>query len=192
MKRPAGAFACAANYVTIGEAAPPHRRVNRGNTSKRYNSVRDRERIEARGALRVPAILLMVCVLPWFAGAADNGVEFPSIGPGREIESSVDVSSSGSGFRTFTFEIPEDAFAVRISIDDAPADLDLFLQHGREIQSYEYVDSMSASEDYNESLFVSRLSDPPLQNGTYYVDVVYQRASVPFHNWKRMKERKAS
>ncbi len=133
-------------------------------------------------------ILLMGCFFPWFAGAADNGVEYPSIGPGRRIESSVDVSSSGSGFKTFTFEIPEDAFAVRISIEDAPADLDLFLKHGREIQSYEYVDSMSASEDYNETLFVSRLSDPPLQNGTYYVDVVYQRASVPFHNWKRLKE----
>ncbi len=142
----------------------------------------------AGGVLFIASLLLYNSMAVDTLAAAEEGMDYPLMRPGRSVSSSVDVSSSGSGFKTFRFSVPGDAFAVRLSISDAPADLDLFVQHGREIQSYEYVDSVSASEDYNETLFLSRLSDPPLQDGTYYVDVVYQRASVPFHNWKRLKE----
>jgi S1-C subfamily serine protease len=147
-----------------------------------------RMNMRAGWGLLISAMLITVFSAAPALRAADTETDYPVIRQGHRVSSSVDVSNNGSGFRTFTFHVPNDTFAVRLSISNAPADLDLFLQHGREIQSYEYVDSMSASEDYNETLFVSRLSDPPLQDGRYYVDVVYQRATVPFHDWERLKE----
>ncbi len=143
----------------------------------------------------VPAPILGPLILVLFflafpvleARAAEDHGDFPELRARRPVSSSVDVSREGSGYRTFTFEVPDDAFAVRLRISKSPADLDLFIQQGSEIQSYDYVDFLSTSEDYNESLFISRLSDPPLKDGLYYVDVVYQRASVPFKNWKRLE-----
>lgn len=120
--------------------------------------------------------------------AAEEYADYPSLSEEKEVESTVDISSTGNGFRTFTCKIPEDTFAVRFNISDAPADLDIYVKHGSEIQSYEYADTMSGSEDYNETLFISRLSDPPLKDGVYYIDVVYQRASAPFRKWERLKK----
>ena len=108
--------------------------------------------------------------------------------PGIRVSSSVPLSKDAGGYKTFTFEVEPDTFAVRLSISEAPADLDLFLKHNQDIENYDFVDTFSADEDFNEVLFLSRLSDPPLQDGTYFVDVVYQRASHPFEKWNRLKE----
>ena len=114
--------------------------------------------------------------------------DYRQLRPGTAVSAAVPLSKEGDGYTTFTFEVEPDTFAVRLSISNAPADLDLYLNHNRDIQNYDSVDSFSAAADYNEILFLSRLSDPPLQEGRYYVDVVYQRASFPFEKWNRLRE----
>ncbi len=132
----------------------------------------------------VAILLMLVLIAPLCAQSQKS----TSLRPGVQVSSSVPLSKDGGGYKTFTFEVPSNTFAIRLSISDAPADLDLYLNHNQDIQSYDYVDSFSAAEDYNEVLFLSRLSDPPLQEGLYYVDVVYQRSSLPFEKWNRLME----
>ncbi len=114
--------------------------------------------------------------------------DYMELTPGVRASSSVPLSKEGGGYQTFTFEVKPNTFAVRLSISEAAADLDIFLNHNQDIQNYDFVDAFSADEDYNEVLFLSRLSDPPLQAGTYFVDIVYQRASLPFEKWNRLSE----
>ncbi|MFW6207062.1 MAG: trypsin-like peptidase domain-containing protein [Spirochaetota bacterium] len=128
--------------------------------------------------------MMLVLIAPIYAQSQKN----TNLRPDAQVSSSVPLSKDGGGYKTFTFEVPPDTFAIRLSISDAPADLDLYLNYNEDIQNYEHVDSFSAAEDYNEVLFLSRLSDPPLQEGRYYVDVVYQRSSLPFEKWNRLRE----
>jgi S1-C subfamily serine protease len=121
-------------------------------------------------------------------GQDSGDARIATLRPGEPISSSVNISREGSAFTTFSFTVPEDVFGVKIALSGAEADLDLFLKQGKEIRSYEYVDANSTSEDYNETLFITRLSNPPLESGRYFVDVVYQRVTAPFENWKRMRE----
>lgn len=154
----------------------------------------------------VAVLLMLVLLSPLYAQSYGNSAgggssavrsgteqnrqdqDYRRLSPGTRVSSSVPLSKEGGGYKTFTFEVEPDTFAIRLSISDAPADLDLYLNYNQDIQNYDYVDSFSADEDYNEVLFLSRLSDPPLQEGLYYVDVVYQRASMPFEKWNRLQE----
>jgi S1-C subfamily serine protease len=138
---------------------------------------------------RLLPVLVLCAVLTVPAAGQDGGsTQVITLTPGATVSSAVDISADGSAFTTFSFEVPDDAFGVKIRITGAEADLDLFLKQGEEIRSYEYVDANSSSEDFNETLFITRLSDPPLENGRYYVDVVFQRVTAPFDNWKRLRE----
>jgi S1-C subfamily serine protease len=132
-------------------------------------------------------MILLAAAVP---AAAQNGApaQITPLQADSPRSAVVDISEEGGAFTTFSFEVPDDAFGVKVSLSGAEADLDLFLKHGEEIRSYEYVDASSTSEDYNESLFITRLSDPPLRDGRYYVDVVYQRVSAPFEEWRRLRE----
>lgn len=154
---------------------------------ERYGQVKTYKREYRRGALLFLLILLLSAGAAVNSAAADFENEYPVLEDGEAVESSVDISSTGSGYRTFVIDVPEDAFAVRLSVSGAPADLDLFMLHEREIENYQYVDHKSTREDYNETLFVSRISETPLQDGKYYIDVAYQRSILPFHNWKRLR-----
>ncbi len=161
-----------------------------GNTTckERNGQVKTYKREYRRGSLLFILIVLLSTGAVVNSAAADFEDEYPVLEEGETVESSVDISSSGSGYRTFVIDVPEDAFAVRLSISDAPADLDLFMLHEREIENYQHVDYKSTREDYNETLFVSRVSDTPLQDGKYYIDVAYQRSILPFDKWKRLKD----
>jgi len=139
----------------------------------------------------LPVLLLWVGVWgvsPLAAQQGNGAGQIKTIEPGEEVSSIVDISKEGSSFTTFRFTVPENAFGVKVELRGAKGDLDLFLKRGEEIRDYDYVDATSTSEDYNESLFITRLSDPPLESGKYYVDVVYQRVTTPFKGWKRLRE----
>ncbi|MFO7677278.1 MAG: serine protease [Thermoplasmatota archaeon] len=118
----------------------------------------------------------------------NNEQSYQRLRPDAQISASVPLSNEGWGYKTFTFEVKPDIFAVRLALSEAPADLDLYIKHNEEIQSYDSVDTYSDSHDYNEVLFLSSLSDPPLQEGKYYIDVVYPQESLPFHKWNRLQE----
>lgn len=131
------------------------------------------------------AILVMLVLIP---ALYSQDQDYRRLTPGEREDSSVPLSGEDGGYKTFTFEVEPDTFAIRLSISDAPADLDIYLKHKQEIQNYDYVDTFSSDGDYNEVLFLSRLSDPPLRDGKYFVDVVYQRSALPFQKWSRLKE----
>ena len=80
---------------------------------------------------------------------------------------------------TFTFRVPKNAYAVRISLTDAGADLDLFVNPGGPVKSSADALYISEKEDYNETVYISRQDEKPLESGIYYVGVVYQLESLP-------------
>ncbi|MFO7731685.1 MAG: serine protease [Spirochaetia bacterium] len=131
-------------------------------------------------------LLFFLLVSPLWGQRDDQS--YQRLRPNTQLSASIPLSKEGGGYKTFTFEVEPDTFAVRLSLSEAPADLDLYIKHNEEIQSYDFVDAYSDSQDYNEVLFLSSLSDPPLKEGKYYIDVVYPRESPPFHKWNRLQE----
>ncbi len=105
---------------------------------------------------------------------------------GRVMSGNIDLSEEGQSYQTYKFKVPEDTFAVRLTLKDSPADLDLFIKRGEEIQSYDLVDFFSTEEDYNESILITRLSEIPLESDIYYVDISYQRESLPLIDGNRV------
>ena len=101
---------------------------------------------------------------------------------GRTISGNIDLSEDGKSYQTFKFKVSSDIFAVRLSIKNSPADLDIFINRGEEIKSYDLVDYFSTEEKYNESILITRLSEIPLEDDVYYVDISYQRDSLPLIN----------
>lgn len=98
---------------------------------------------------------------------------------GRLASGRIDLSEDGMAYQTYQFKVPADTFAVRLTVSNSPADLDIFVKRGEEIQNYELADYSSSKEDYNESLLITRLSDLPLEEDVYYVDISYQRDTLP-------------
>lgn len=97
----------------------------------------------------------------------------------------IDLSEDGKAYQTFQFKVPSDVFSVRLTVSNSPADLDIYIKRGEEIQSYDLIDYSSTREDHNESLLITRLSDLPLEDGIYYVDISYQRDILPVINERR-------
>lgn len=98
---------------------------------------------------------------------------------GRVISGNIDLSEDGQSYQTFKFKVTAETFSVSLTLKNSPADLDIFVKRGEEIQSYDLVDYFSTEEDYNESILITRLSEIPLENDVYYVDISYQRDSLP-------------
>ncbi len=131
-------------------------------------------------------ILLAGTCLPGFAQDIEEPARLLSFN--RQYKGSVPLSSQGAGYTTYALRVDADVFAVKISLKDAPADLDIYVNYGSPIVDYGQADISQASRDYNETLFLSRLSPNPLQTGVYYMDIVYQGRYAPLQNYRRMKE----
>jgi hypothetical protein len=83
-------------------------------------------------------------------------------------------------WQTFLLEVPEDAVAVTLNVEGAGVDLDLFARHGAPIESYDSDAEHSATSFlYNDTLRITRASEPPLKPGTYWVDVAYNLGGEP-------------
>lgn len=102
--------------------------------------------------------------------------------PGIMYATELAVTEGRTDYLTYSVSVPEDAVAMEIKISHAPADLDIFVNHGSEVKSYESAQIFGISEQFNESLFFTRFSDPPLQPGVYFFDIVYQRHRLPVKN----------
>ncbi len=132
-------------------------------------------------------ILIMVFVL-LFSPVLSFSLEKSAKGDllsGRLVSGHIDMSNGGLSYQTFKFKVSSDVFAVKITVSNSPADLDVFIKKGSEIENYDNVDYSSTQDAYNESLLISRLSELPLEDGTYYLDVSYQRDTLPVINGKR-------
>lgn len=136
--------------------------------------------------------LFIILVLSFSAisplAALEKQKDFQSLVPGVAAEGTIDVSEKGAGYATYRFTVPEKVFGVELRLSNAPADLDLFVQYGSDIRSYDYVDFSSTTDNYGETIFFSRLTEPPLRSGTYYVDVAYQRTGRPRIDGKQVEK----
>ena len=108
------------------------------------------------------------------------------ITPGTVVTGKLDLKVKN--YETFAFQVQPDTFAVEIDLSGAPADLDLFVKHGMKIENYDDVDYTASTDNYSEKIIITRLSDPILREGTYYIDVAYQRDVLPAVKNRRVAE----
>lgn len=127
---------------------------------------------------RVGLLILFLCfprpILP-----LPTDLPGKSLNPGVTTAGEITVRTGISNYATFHFQVPDTVYAVRVSLSGSPADLDLYLKQDVEIHDYRFVDAAGASEAYNESLFITRMSDPPLTSGIYFLDVAYRQGVYP-------------
>jgi S1-C subfamily serine protease len=89
----------------------------------------------------------------------------------------------GDGRQTATYQIivRDDVFSIEVELAESPADLDLFLNDpGGELVTYSELTS------YNETLYLSRATDPPLHSGRFTLEVVYQFDRPPTQGGRRL------
>jgi S1-C subfamily serine protease len=82
-------------------------------------------------------------------------------------------------YASYAFDVDDSVWAVKISVSSLNADMDLFVEFGRQLTDYESAGIKSETSFYNETLVVSRLSSPALKTGRYYVDAAYLGAPLP-------------
>ncbi|MDC7125575.1 MAG: trypsin-like peptidase domain-containing protein [Spirochaetales bacterium] len=80
---------------------------------------------------------------------------------------------------TFSFRVSNNTYAVKLSILGSAADLDLFVYRAVKDSDYTNADYVSETDLYNDSIFITRQSDTPLESGIYYVTVAYQYDYLP-------------
>lgn len=119
-------------------------------------------------------VLSLILFFP-FSGYGQIREVRPNVVYATEIE----LTKMYTDYLSYSVTVPEDAQGMRISIFNSPADLDIFVQHGEEIEDYESVAVYGISEQYNETIFFTRFSDPPLTTGKYFFDIAYQRKNFP-------------
>jgi len=98
------------------------------------------------------------------------------------------IGGVGNDFNTYSFEVTDDIFALRIDLSNTLADLDLYIRYGEEMYSYDEADARSAGVEYNESIFLSRFSDFPLKSGTYFLDVAHNNVGYPLKEGQSWNE----
>jgi S1-C subfamily serine protease len=133
-----------------------------GSHADEIDDVQDRYRI-------VFVLLLLVGLA---AHADDELSQLPLLHAGATHQGAIDLDVGQS--ERFRITVPEDAYAVRIKIDGAPVDLDLVVE-----RTDGELFALGEEETYNETLFLTRIGDPPLESGTFSVSVVYQYADLP-------------
>ena len=111
----------------------------------------------------------------------------PVLQPGTKVKNTIDLNS-GANYITYRFLVSPDIMRAEIKLEDAQADLDLYVRHGSEILDYAAVDAGADSDAFNEKLVLSRFGDAGLYDGEYYLDVVYQREYPPLRNGRTLNE----
>lgn len=133
--------------------------------------------------MRTPGLLVVIVLLGVLAGplfAYSAGVQL--LPPDQSVEGSV-VLSDADQAAAYQITVSDDVFAIRVEITDAPADLDLYLSDtDGEVVAY------SELTDYNESLFLSRLTDPALLSGRFTLEVAYGYDRPPLAHGVRLDE----
>ncbi|RME70622.1 MAG: hypothetical protein D6776_11400, partial [Planctomycetota bacterium] len=130
---------------------------------------------------RACATLVLACCGLWLAavaGAQERDAP-PVLRPGAPVRGVLRLPEARDAavYASYRIEVPEDAIALRLELV-APVDLDLYVD-AKPIVSYDDVLVSSAESTGREAIRLSRDLDPPLQTGTYYVDVAYGRQETP-------------
>jgi len=133
----------------------------------------------------LPVICLFIFTSPLYAAKTGKTEELAA---GIPKTASIELAADfGLPSKTFSFKVPKNAYGVRITLSNSSADLDLFINHGSKPDELSLVDFSSEEDDYNESIFITRQSESPLESGIYYVSAVYQYDYLPMIDGKRVE-----
>ncbi len=124
-----------------------------------------------------PVLFLSILCMTLFSYPIFGQVR--QIQPGVVYSTEMELTRMYTDYLSYAVTVPENAQAMKISIFNASADLDLFINYEKEIDNYDSVHLYSVSDQYNEELFFTRFSDVSLKPGTYYFDITYQRKNFP-------------
>ncbi|MFW6248129.1 MAG: trypsin-like peptidase domain-containing protein [bacterium] len=130
-----------------------------------------------RGTLGL--VLLLAISLPALAQKPGISPRSDQLPLNQPIEASVGLGNGDAA--SFYLDVKDTVYSVTIAVADAPADLDIFV-YDRSNEMITYSELL----DYNESLTLSRISDPPLRTGIYRVEIVYQFAEAPIVDGRRL------
>ncbi len=139
--------------------------------------------------LRIASQALFALLLLLFAppgATSQEGLAKPpsgAIGPGAPLRSTLYLRPGGANLQRYRFTIPSDTFAVRFQVSEAGHDLDLIVRNSAGDPIH-----YSEDRDYNETLFISRLSRPALRPGEYVLEVAYQLPRLPKRGGKTVTE----
>lgn len=125
-------------------------------------------------------VLILASGLPGIASAFTGPTRLLSLD--ETVQGTVAV---GGEWQTTTYQltIRDNIFAIRVELSEAAADLDLFLSDGRgELVAY------AELAEYNEFLYLSRVSEPALGSGRFTLEVVYQYDRPPTADGRELTE----
>ena len=83
------------------------------------------------------------------------------------------VSADEGSVRTFVVDVPSQAKALRIDLDEVSSDLDILARRGEPILSNDDADCAAMSPLGRESLVIDGGSQVPLKPGRWYINVVH-------------------
>ena len=135
----------------------------------------------------VSAVLFILLAIPLCAERPKNRRE-TVLRDGDSSRGSVVVDFELGSYNTYKIIVPENAYGIIVRLEDSSEDLDLFALFDQPISDYQYVDAFSETDSGEEFLLLTRLTDPPLKTGVYFVDVTYRVPSPPVINSKPVKK----
>jgi S1-C subfamily serine protease len=120
---------------------------------------------EPRSGDRLVAMANLELEVECFTARVDAELE-----AGAPIASTLEESSGG--FRTFRITVPKSARALRLDLFDVSSDLDLYARAGEPILALGEDVAFAEHNWGHETLVLDAASEPPLEPGEWYVDVV--------------------
>jgi S1-C subfamily serine protease len=128
-------------------------------------------------ALSVVMLVVATVVVP--GGVYGGPVRLLTLG--GSVEGFVPVGDDWQATQ-YQITVPDDVFALSVTIEESPADLDLFL-----MDAYGDVIAYAEYTDFNETLFISRTTEPVLRSGRFTVEVAYQYGRPPVADGQRLR-----
>ena len=83
------------------------------------------------------------------------------------------ISADEGSMRTFVVDVPPQAKALRIDLDEVSSDLDILARHGQPILANDDADEAAISPLGRESLVIDGSPQHPLKPGRWYINVVH-------------------
>lgn len=109
----------------------------------------------------------------------------PFLRDGKRVTGKLDLN--GDAWQTYRIEVPENAISIDIEVDESIGDIDIFLRHEAEMETWDEADYTSELTANNERLRLSQWIDE-FPTGVFYVDIAYRGSRRPLVERRRVDE----
>ena len=113
---------------------------------------------------------------------------YPYLNEGTRLNGTVYPGSENKYYKTYILDDPETALGISLKILKADADLDLYLNHNKEIEDYSDVDFVSEKDDWHEEIRIFCPQENWFPEGRYFLDVAYTLDELPRDEYGVIKE----